>query len=432
MTRALAATVIAAVIQEQKSLSLILKQTPAPKEGRDNSLVRELCYGTLRWYPQLEALLKKLLKKPLKKKDVDIQALLLIGLYQLIHTRIPDHAAIAESVNACRSLKKNWATGMVNGVLRNFQRNQGDLLLKLPEHAAYAHPEWLFKKTQKSWPDYWSSIVEAGNSHPPMTLRANQLQAQRDEVIKHLAQAEIEASPTQFSAFGITLKTPVSVDKLPGFETGLFSVQDEAAQLAAPLLQLSPGMRVLDACAAPGGKTCHILESQTDLKEVVALDINPYRLEQIEENLDRLSLTAEVMAGDAASPEQWWDSQLFDRILLDAPCSATGVIRRNPDIKVLRQPEQITALADLQIAILTALWPCLKPGGQLLYVTCSILPEENEQVLKKFIAGIPDAKILAIEEPWGISAGQGRQLLPRKNSHDGFYYAKLEKADKQN
>lgn len=422
--RALAAIALAGVTQGL-SLGAQLSRAEAQVKPRDRALLRELCYGSLRWHPQLSALLQPLLSKPLKEKDADIQQLLIVGAYQLLHTRVPDHAAIAASVEATRALGKGWASGLVNGVLRNVQRTGVERLAKLPAAAQVAHPQWLWQRLLKDWPDRADGIFAGNNDHPPMCLRVNVRQGDRPAYLQQLQSAGIDASPCAWAISGLRLATPVDVAALPGFTEGAVSVQDEAAQLAAQLLDLAPGQRVLDACCAPGGKTGHILEAQPDLAELWALDSDAGRLQRVADNLQRLQLNARLLSGDAGNPEAWWDGHRFDRILLDAPCSGTGVIRRHPDIKLLRTAADITQLALLQGRLLRALWPLLPVGGVLLYATCSVLPEENTDVIAAFLRDTPSAQEWPIDAEWGIAQPAGRQLLPSVGGCDGFFYARL-------
>ncbi|HCP02441.1 MAG: 16S rRNA (cytosine(967)-C(5))-methyltransferase [Pseudomonadales bacterium] len=425
--RAAAARALAAVLAGKASLGGSLPAQLKAVAPRDQGLVQELAFGTARWYNRLEGLARELLNKPMKPTDQDLHALLLVGLYQLLYLRIPAHAAIAETVNAAVSLDKPWAKGLLNAVLRRVQR-EGEALLaavdKSPSQRC-AHPGWLYKRLQRAWPDQLDAITSANNLHPPMTLRVNQRRLSRDAYLQQLADAGIDASACPFSAVGIQLATPCDVNLLPGFADGLVSVQDEAAQLAAPLLDLKPGLRVLDACCAPGGKTCQILEQQPDLSEVVALDLEPARLKRVEENLDRLRLNATLIAADGRAVDQWWDGTPFQRILLDAPCSATGVIRRHPDIKLTRTSADIAPLAALQGELLDALWPTLEVGGILVYATCSVLPDENTRVIEAFLAREPGARLLDIGGDYGVAQPCGRQLLPQADGHDGFYLARL-------
>ena len=424
--RAIAAQCLAEIINGS-SLSQKLPQYELKTTDKDRALLSQLCYGVLRQYPRLVGISQQLLRKPLKDKDRDILMLILLGIYQLSETRIPDHAAVAETVAATRALKKPWAKGLVNGVLRQWQRNNDHLIKQLSSAQAQAHPAWLHEALHQAWPELADSIEQANNQQAPMCLRVNQQQLTRNEYIEQLTAQTIIAQPCPYSPHGLVLEQARDVFELPGFSDGLASVQDEAAQLSADLLQLIPGQRVLDACCAPGGKSCHILETEPELAELVALDIDPERLKKVEENLQRLKLNASLTCGDATTPQAWWDGKLFDRILLDAPCSATGVIRRNPDIKVHRQPDDIKQLAILQQKILEALWPTLAPGGLLLYATCSVLPEENEQSVAHFCQLHPDAEHITLNVDWGISRPYGRQLFPKLSGNDGFFYALLQK-----
>ncbi len=427
--RAAAAEVIAGVLRGQ-SLSALLPQYSTKVEDKDRALLKELCFGTMRWYPQIAIILKELISKPLREKDLEIQGLIACGIYQLMHMRIAEHAVTNETVSATHKLNRQWAKGLVNGVLRSFQRQKQDLLAANADNSVFtsAHPKWLLKQISASWPEELAAnIVSANNERAPMVLRVNAVHNSRQQYLDLLEQAAIEANPTEHSQQGIILGSPRDVGELPGFDQGAVSVQDEAAQLAASLLQLRSGDSVLDACCAPGGKTCHILETRSDLGSVLAIDLEPRRLLRVEENLNRLGLNAETKATDAADLDQWWNGQPFDRILLDAPCSASGVIRRHPDIKILRKPADIVKLASNQKRLLERLWQTLSTDGILLYATCSVLPEENDQVIAQFMADNADAAPLTIEADWGITTDFGRQLFPTINGSDGFYYARLQK-----
>ncbi len=433
MNPRLAATrALAAVLAGRASLGSSLPEQLAKVDPRDRALAQDLAFGTARWQPRLSLLAEKLMDKPFKAGDRDLEALLLIGLYQLFHTRIPAHAAIGETVGCVDKLKKSSAKGLLNAVLRRAQREYDSLLPAL-EHdpaARLAHPRWLQKALKARWPEHWEAIARANNLHPPLILRVNRRQGSRDAYLAELAAADIDAVPCAFSADGIRLLQPQDVTALPGFAAGRLSVQDEAAQLAAELLELAPGQRVLDACAAPGGKTCHLLEREPGLAEVVALDADAGRLQRVEQNLARLGLTARTLAADGRAVADWWDGTPFQRILLDAPCSATGVIRRHPDIKLTRQASDIAPLVQLQGELLDALWPTLEVGGILVYATCSVLPEENSSNLAAFLARTPGARELDIPATWGLAQPHGRQLLPQPDGHDGFYYCKLIKIAK--
>ncbi len=427
--RALAARVLAQVLRG-RSLAVLLSGLPGGLPAAERALAKELCFGTARWWFRLDPVADRLLERPLKAKDADLRALILVGLYQLAHARVADHAAVAETVEAARALDKPWAAGLVNAVLRAFQRRREGLLAEVDRDPAtrFALPGWLLERFRAAWPDAWEHIAEAGNERPPMSLRVNLARLCRADYLHMLAAAGMPAEPIEATDGGVTLAAAVDAWELPGFEAGLVSVQDGAAQLAAPLLDLRPGCRVLDACAAPGGKSCHILESAPEGTRLVALDKDEKRLALVFGNLERLGLRAEVVAGDAGRPDGAWATAPFDRILLDAPCSATGVIRRHPDIKLLRRPGDMAALRRTQAAMLDALWGRLVPGGRLVYATCSILPEENEEQVAAFLRRQPSARELPIDGHWGEPRPRGRQLLPGDGGMDGFYYAVLGKA----
>ncbi|MBU3825086.1 MAG: 16S rRNA (cytosine(967)-C(5))-methyltransferase RsmB [Candidatus Oceanisphaera merdipullorum] len=427
-TRAAAANIIHQVLNQGQSLSGLLPRYQQEVAPKDRALLQELCFGTLRWYSRLDAIAKQLVEKPLTGKYKVVHSLLLVGIYQLLYTRIPPHAALAETVAACKLVKAEPFKGMVNGILRNVQRQQEELTAKvdaLPQ-LRLAHPNWLVKRIQKAYPQLWEEILTANNQHPPMWIRVNQSQHTREEYLALLAAAEIEATPDALADSALCLSRPLDVTLLPGFEQGASSVQDASAQLAAQLLDAQAGDLVLDACAAPGGKTAHILEHQPHVKQLVAVDMDGERLKRVHQNLDRINLQATVIEADAAQPDAWWHGEHFDRILLDAPCSATGVIRRHPDIKWLRRAEDIAQLAKLQAQILDALWLKLAPGGTLLYATCSILPDENSEQIISFLGRTPNAQHIPLHDE-DTPATPGWQILPAASHGDGFYYAKLTK-----
>jgi len=427
--RVIAAKVLLQVIDDGRSLTSALASVDL--QHTQANLVKELCFGVCRWYFRLTAVGDALLGKPLRAKDQDIYLLILLGLYQILYLRVPEHAAVLETVEASRALKKPWATKLVNGVLRTFLR-QAETLLPAVDNTLLgrtAHPPWLIDTILAAWPVLGEAILEANNQYPPLCLRVNCLQTTREDYLKSLAGAGIEAVGMVDAPWAVVLERPLDVMKLPGFEAGQFSVQDSAAQFAASLLLLAPGQRLLDACAAPGGKTTHILETEPKLGALIAVDKEAERIVRVKENVQRLKLAPLVQyhVADAAQTNQWWDGQTFDRILLDAPCSGTGVIRRHPDIKLLRQPEDIAQLAQQQQALLEALWPLLKPDGILLYATCSIFPQENQQVIQQFLATHADAQEQAIEVSWGVAVQPGRQIITGQENRDGFYYARLVK-----
>jgi len=421
--RAAAANVLFQVVDKGQSLSTALPAAQQTIKPRDHALLQEICYGALRYLPRLESIAGELMDKPLKGKQRVFHHLILVGIYQLSFMRIPAHAAVGETVEGTKALKGPRLRGLINAVLRNYQRNQEQLDALAISHDAgkYGHPGWLLKLLQHAYPQQWQNIVDANNSKAPMWLRVNRQHHSRDEYLALLEQEKIEYTLHPQAQDAIKLAAPRDVFTLPGFEQGWVSVQDAAAQLSVNYLTPEDGELILDCCAAPGGKTAHILEHSQ--AQVVAIDCDDTRLKRVHENLKRLKLEAQVICGDARNPQQWWQGEQFDRILLDAPCSATGVIRRHPDIKWLRRADDIEALAALQSEILDAMWQQLKPGGTLVYATCSITPQENSQQVKAFLARTADATLLGSdpEQP-------GRQILPGEEDMDGFYYAVLTKA----
>jgi len=429
MTRHFTVEVLLAVLEQGQSLDAALARIqPKLSEIREQRLLQALSYGLLRRLPFIKAVLKPLLRKPLKNKDQDIYYLLCLGIYQHLDTRIPAHAATATTVEVARHRKKPWATGLINAILRNFIRQQGDLLQQAEqdEAARFAHPKWWLKQLKQDWPANWQQILVANNSHPPLSLRVNSLLRQRDAYLNQLEQADIAATASVYSSDAIVLEHAVDVSQLPDFAHGAVAVQDCAAQLAAQLLQPQKGERLLDACAAPGGKTAHLL-AQAEI-QLLALDIDAQRLEQIQANCQRLQCDCQTQVGDA-SAQDWWDGQAFDAILADVPCSASGVIRRHPDIKYRRRIQDIPKIADQQQQILKNLWQVLKPGGRLLYSTCSIFAAENQAQIQHFLADQADARCISLAVDWGIDTGFGRQILPGESLElDGFFYSLLHKA----
>lgn len=427
--RAIAARVLGGLLSQRGSLGTLLA---GHGDHEDAPLIQEICFGVCRNYFPLQAQLSGLLQKPLRGKDLDIHCLMLVGMYQLHYLRVPDHAAVNETVNAVAALGKPWARGLVNGILRQVTKARAEWLTLLEsddEELKFSHPRWLVELLKQDWPESWQEILEQNNLRAPMTLRVNLQRHSREAYRLRLQEHGIDSRPGRLAGSALYLAEPRNVVELPGFSCGDVSVQDEASQLVAGLLGLAPGLSCLDACAAPGGKTMHILESERSLTRLSALDKNPARLEGIRQNLARLGsgLPVDVRAADASRPEQWWDGAAYDRILLDAPCSATGVIRRHPDIKVLRRQEEIPALHERQFELLAALWPCLATGGRLLYTTCSVLQRENDATVGRFLAAQPDAKYRPIAADWGVECQFGRQLLPAREGSDGFYYSLLVK-----
>lgn len=439
--RTAAANVIYAVVIEGHSLTDALSKVLIKfSDPRDQALIQAICYGICRWYERLNTITGYLLTKPLKEKDQDIHCLLLVGLYQLMDMRIPKHAAVAETVAAVSDFKKIWAKRLVNAILRNYIRQHVEIDKKMQAHslALYSHPEWISKKIMAAWPEDWRDIMNANNQHPPFALRVNQKHMTRTDYIARLPQA-FHAHIIPETQAGIILDQAVDVMQLPGFAAGDISVQDGAAQLAAELLELTPKQQtihalestskqhVLDACAAPGGKTAHILETQN--VELIAVDVDDKRMQTLHDNLARLKLSAHCITADVGDIDTWWDGTLFDRILLDAPCSASGVIRRHPDIKLLRRATDIPELTALQTRLLHALWTVLKPGGLLVYATCSVFPEENVDVVSAFLHAHPEAEEKKIHAAWGKPCQIGRQILPGMHGMDGFYFACLRKLE---
>ncbi|MEE9575092.1 MAG: 16S rRNA (cytosine(967)-C(5))-methyltransferase RsmB [Gammaproteobacteria bacterium] len=428
--RAVASQILSKVLSERQSLStLIPTELTVLADLREQAFAQALCYGVLRHYYSLDFILGKLLDKKLKKKDGDIRALMLIGLYQLDHMRTPAHAAVSATVDSCTTLKKPWAKNLINAILRRYQREHEQFpdLIAGNESARYEHPEWLLNMLKDEYPDRWSTIISENNLPPPMSLRVNSRVIDRARYLKQLESAGIEAQASEFNENGIVLTHPTNVETLPGFSEGHVSVQDLAAQLAIPLLEPQAGERILDACSAPGGKLAHLLESMPTLQEAVAIELEPHRFKKLLSTLDRIRLSATLIQNDVRAANDWWDKQHFDRILIDAPCSASGVVRRHPDIKYLRTPEDVQNITLLQTEILNALWPLLKKGGKLLYITCSVFSAENDEQITAFINRHNDANSIPIQASWGKATKYGRQILPGENAMDGFYYAQLQK-----
>ena len=426
-SRGVAHALLMGVLRDGRSLGSTRRQRLDSRlDPRERAFARELAFGTLRYLPRLEAWLALVATRP--PRDADVRVLALLGLYQIGFTRVPPHAAVDTTVELARAVGKSWAAGFVNAALRRFAAERDAIdRIELAAGARLAHPDWLLEAFRRAWPSAWESIARANLERPPMTLRVNARRTSRRRYLDVLSGAGIRAWPTRHSAEGITLESPRAVESVPGFGEGLVSVQDEAAQLAAALLDAPRGSRVLDACAAPGGKAAHVLERGAGGVEVVALEEDPRRTGDLRRTLARLRLPARVQPGDATQPDAWWDGRPFDRILLDAPCSGTGVIRRHPDVKVLRRPEDVDAMAGRQGAMLRALWPLLARGGRLLYATCSVLSRENESIVGSFLAEQADAEAVRIDAAWGRPAGAGRQILPGEDAMDGFFYAALAK-----
>ena len=439
-TRARAAEAVNAVVTQGRSLDVALPEAEQAIKPSERGLLRVLCYGTLRFHWRIRSQLGILLDRPLKAQDSVIESLIAVGIYQLTDTRIPDHAAVSMTVEASRVLRRPKYASLINAVLRNFLRKNLQAEEPGDDEARYSHPAWLLERLQKDWPEHWLQIVEAGNRQAPMWLRVNKLQLSRDEYLDELNESDRSAdkAPSNEVVAGldqaIKLAEPRAVGELPGFTDGRVSVQDAAAQLAAPWLLLGGGQKILDACAAPGGKTGHLLELAGPEADLMAVDLDESRLSKVRENLSRLGLSATVLAADASKPDEWWNKDPFDRILLDAPCSASGVIRRHPDIKLNRRAEDIDVLAQSQQTFLAALWPLLKANGRLLYVTCSVLAEENDAVIARFLDTHDDAReddALLNNNIRDLMQRKtcGYQVLPGSQDLDGFYFACLEKLE---
>jgi 16S rRNA (cytosine967-C5)-methyltransferase len=432
--RAAAARAVLAVAGRGSTLEAALAAVQAPPEQR--AAVQALAFGTVRWCFQLEAVLALLAQGGPARIDPEVRAVALVGLFQLLHARTPTHAVVAETVEAVRRIGKPRAAGFVNAVLRRFLRERDTILdaARRDPEACHAHPRWLIEQLEQDWPGQYEGILAGGNAQPPMWLRVNARRLATAAYQDKLTAAGMAADPCEFAPEALRLAQPVDVGRLPGFAAGEVSVQDAAAQLAARLLAPAKGHRILDACAAPGGKACHLLELEPGIAELVAVELDATRARLIHDNLDRLGLSARVIVGDAAAPASFWDGTPFDRILLDVPCSGTGVIRRHPDIKLLRRPADIPAFAALQRRLLAAAWTMLAPGGRLVYATCSVLRAENAEVVEDFLADHPaageitESARLSLEGRLPpVGPGPGIALPTAAADTDGFYYACLHK-----
>jgi len=397
-------------------------------EPRDQAYARHLAFGVLRWFGALDWLASRLLQKPLKSRDRDVRLLILLGLFQLWREDTPAHAAVHANAEVARMLNKAWAVGLVNAVLRRFQREQGAWLDALSRNdARWAHPDWLLGRLRSDWPEQWTELVESNNRQAPLWLRINQRRGDRQSAARRLADKGFKTTAHPLAPQAVAIDPAVPVSDIPGFSDGLLSVQDAAAQLAAPLLACQPGDRVLDACAAPGGKACHLLESPVPI-QLTLMDQSESRLVRVRENLERLQLEAVPLCADAAEPDQWWDGTPYQRILLDAPCSATGVIRRHPEIKWLRDGQQVERAVAQQRQLLDRLWPLLDAGGMLVYATCSVLRIENDQQIEGFIRDHGDARCTGPAfVTTGLPVTAGFQIPTGQDDADGFYYAVLQK-----
>ncbi len=432
--RSLAAHAVARVLREGVTLDTALKDALAAAPTKLHASVRSLSYGAVRGYFRHEAILGKLLSTPVRSLDPLVRALLSVALYEIEDARTPDYAVVDAAVNTAKATDAVRASGLINAVLRRYLRERKALDAEIASRPATRHaaPIWLADRFRADWPVRWTQLLAASDSQAPMWLRVNSRMATTGEYLEKLKQAGIGARAEERVPGAIRLDSPCDVHDLPGFATGVVSVQDLGAQCVAFPLGLGPDQRVLDACAAPGGKTALIAEREPRLKKLLAVDIDPHRLGRVRDNLSRGALSAEVVAGDAGTPAQWWDGVPFDRILLDAPCSALGVIRRHPDIRLRKSPSDIDKLPALQLRLLKAVWSVLAPGGRLVYVTCTVTRSENRDVMAAFLASTQGASPLPSEswEGWpglGEADEYGRQILPGEAGADGFYYAALTK-----
>ena len=426
----MAARAVLQVIEQGATLeSTLTAEDTAGIEDRDRAHIQALAFGAVRWHHRHQAILGELLDRPLRSRDRILEALLSVGLFQLNDPEQPDYAAVSATVGATRLLGQPRAAGLVNAALRRYQREADSILARVMEsaEARHSHPAWLIRQLQQDWPDCWADVLEANQQQPPLWLRANNMRTTVSEYAAMLqAESGLVTTTLAGAAHALKLETAVATSRLPGFAAGLVTVQDAASQLAARLLDPQPGMRVLDACAAPGGKSTHLLEHAAGGIELTALDVSAERLPLVQSNLTRLGLTAQLITGDATTPDEWWDGWPFDRILIDAPCSATGVIRRHPDIKFLRRAADLPALAARQRLMMEKLLPLLRPGGQLLYSTCSLFRAENSAVVSGFLAAHPEVREIPLPDDLPgatVTADPGRQILPGTADTDGFYYA---------
>ena len=430
--RAVSAEIVDAVVSGGKSLDVAIAKNENRVAVGDRSLLRMLCYGCLRHHWQLQFWIDQLISKPLRKRDRVVNALVAIGLYQITKMRISDYVVLHETVEASRELRRPELAGLVNACLRRFVREDLVAVEVKDKQSKWNHPAWLIDQIREDWPDDWKDILTANNERAPMWLRTNSSRGSVDQYIKRLRAVEIEADKLDGFEDAVCLRVPQAVEDLPGFEAGDVSVQDAAAQIAAHWLLQDPNGHILDACAAPGGKSSHLLELGGDKLTLVAVDSNESRLLSVSDNFRRMGQDATIIAADASKPEGWWDGVKFDGILLDAPCSASGVIRRHPDIKILRRASDLKNLVSSQRVLLEKLWGLLSPGGILLYATCSVLAVENDEVISEFLKTHHDAvenDMLPNNNIRDLMRRKvcGFQVLPGSAGLDGFYYAALQK-----
>ena len=422
--RVIATRVVDAVMHRGRSLKAELATNlPRIEDARDRALLEAICFAVLRSRARSEAALAAWMARPLGRNDSELRALLHVGFAQLVVMELPPHAALSATVEAVRALGRPHQDKLVNALLRRAQREG---LPAAPVDALW--PAWLRQQVRADWPAQADAIFAASQQEAPLWLRVNRRHGTRDAYLQRLREAGIDAEPADGVVDALVLHAPVAATALPGFAEGDVSVQDGAAQRVADLFHDLPrGARLLDMCAAPGGKTAHLLERDPTL-QVVALDVDERRLQRVRETLQRVGVEAELRAADAADTTAWWDGQPFDAVLLDAPCSATGIVRRQPDVLLHRRPEDLVALTALQERLLDAAWRVLRPGGRLVYATCSLLQSENADQLDAFRARHHDAAVDAVGDAWGEVAGAGRQRLPGEQDMDGFFYASLRKA----
>ena len=427
--RALAAESLASIALSGHSLREVADRAmPRLPDSRDRALLTALLNEGARWWPRFDAAVDLLVAKSIRRNEPIIHALLVTALVQLEILEMKGYAAVAATVDAVRELRRPRLAGMVNAVLRRWLRERDALLAKLDKTPStrHAHPAWLAETIERDWPGLGEDVMAAANTEPPLMLRVNRRRTSRDGLIEALLAASYEVQPHEWLVDGLVLPHSTDITRLPGFNEGHFAVQDGAAQVPADLLDVTDGQRVLDACAAPGDKACHVLERASVY--LAAVEYEAKRAPRVRQNLERLGLEADVIIGDAGDTSAWWDGKPFDRVMIDAPCSATGVIRRRPDVRLHRRATDIDALVEQQKRILEACWGTLAPGGRLLYVTCSLLRAENEGVVGAFIAARDDATAVAFTLPVGQAAAVGWQILPGDGDLDGMYYAVLEKA----
>lgn len=427
-SRLIALHAITRVLDKGQSLSAVRQYVYHKLEPRDRGLAMELVQGVLRWRWKLDAMLARCMDKPLRRKETELRYLLYMALYELSELQSPDYAVVDEAVKLSRKIRRSWASALVNAVLRRYIKQSVSIEQNLTAEQSLSHPQWLIDLIRTDWPDQWQQILSANNQPACICLRVNTMLLSREEYLAKLQQHDIDAEPHPINHTAVTLLQQIDVTQLPGYDAGEFAVQDAGAQLAAELFDAEQGQHVLDLCAAPGGKTCHILERASNDLSMLAIDNDAERMQRVTQNLQRMRVTADTLVADAAS-DDWYlpdeRAEQFDAILLDAPCSASGVIRRHPDIKSLRRQEDIATLVTLQQKILESAWPQLKTGGRMLYATCSVLQAENSQQVQQFLIRHGDAVELPLNVDWGVDCSVGKQLLPGQHQTDGFYYALL-------